>query len=800
MFKNVLLLTFRRLLNNGTNFIISLLSLSVGIASVILMFFYINFELSYDKFNKNYDNLYRVERTSVNSSQRSIWDSAPYRLAAELTNSVPEIHSTTCVAQTRNYLSVNNQFFKEEDGLFANKSFLHLMDFHVVQGDCENALEAPMKIVLSQTLANKLFKGENALGKVIEVDKKHAFEVSGVFEDYPKNSHLKANYILSFASLNQIEGPDWDLSWERNNASIYALLNKNTDGQKVSSKITHALEEHLDLEEVEQELLSLRPMGDIYLNSGAVKNDKMLGRRNNIVTVIMFLGVALFTIIITVINYINSITAQLLNREKEIGVKKVLSIPKSTLRLQFIMESIVSVTLSFVLATLLVFIAVPIFNSVIERSLSISVVEHSWFFGLMFLNALVLAILVGLYPVFFLSSLKITAFLQGTSSLNRRRRLRKILVVLQLVVGVPLIFSSMLFVDQIKYLENKDLGFQKDGLLVAGLVADNDKDKERIKVLKNTLESDPNVLGVSISDSAPFAGGFEKSVNWDENDPDKRINLRGHRIDYDFLETYKMDLIEGRNFTKDKPTDLEKACLVNQSALKQFGWTNAVGKKLKVSDEEEYEIIGTVADFHDYTLFYEIPPMIMTLYNYVNNRIYVSIKVGSGSRTATQQKVNTLFNERFPNTPVAFEYFESNFAEDQFFKILRGMSKVFIFFSFLTIFLAMIGLYNLVSFSLKTQRKMIAIRKVLGAENSGLFTFLAKEYMILFGIAIALSLVSTFFINTITFSVFPYKTDPNPMMIFGSVMAVLLFLLLIISGKIYSASRQNPIRDLKAET
>lgn len=799
MLSNILSLTFRRLFKKGSHFLVSLLSLSVGIASVILMFYYIKYEYSYDKFNDNYDQLYRVERTSITGSQNHLWDSAPYKLAGELQNTIPEIKNTACMAMTANYFTINNQLFHEKYGLFADNSALELFAFQMIQGDKKSALQAPMSIVLSKSLAEKLFSNKNAVGKDIEVDKKFIFKVTGVFADYPENSHLRADYLISFASYDEMRGTNRDASWESNNSSIYVLLNQNTNGQSVSQKVKNLLNNHLNLREGEKELLSLRPMGDIYLNSKQVRNDKMLGRRNDIGVVFIFLGVALFTIIITIINYVNSITAQLLDREKEIGIKKVLCVSKSNLRLQFITESCLSVTMAFILALVIVNISVPIFNTVVDRNLTIPFFAEWRFFSGAFLASLLLAVLVGLYPVFFLSSLKISAFLQGMSSLRRRRTMRKVLLVLQLTVAIPLVFSSFLFIEQIKFLENKDLGFQKDNLLVAGLTSADPQDKERVKLLQKTLLTDPSILSVAVSNSAPFAGGYEENISWDENDPDKQIKLRAHDVDYDFLNTYKMTLLEGRNFSKEKSTDVEKACILNETALQQFGWDVGAGKKIKIGNEQ-YEVIGTVKDFHDYTLFYEIPPMLFTLYDYQSDRMYLSIKVSEGVNAATvQRKINKEFNEKFPNIPIEFQYFASKFQDDQFFVVLRGMSKIFIFFAFLAIFLSIIGLYNLVSFSLKTQRRMIAIRKVMGAENFNLFTFLTKEYLILFVIALGISLTSTYLINSVTFQMFVYKVDSNPFMMVIAVMIVLFFLLLTISGKIYQASRQNPIVDLKAD-
>lgn len=795
MFKNVLTLAFRRLFKKGAHPIVSLLSLSIGIASIILMFFYVKYEYSYDKFNTNHENVFRVERTSFNSSQDVIWDSAPFALVDELKREVPEVSKASAATSTSNYFMVNNIPLQEYGGLYVENAFIDLLDIKLIQGNKASALKEPKDILVSKSLAVKLFGSENILGKSVLLDNKNNYQVTGVFEDYPENSHLDINYLLPFGAYEEVNGEDFRQNWEDNNVSIYVMLNENVEGNQVSNKIRNRLMKHLDLKNGEQELLSLRPLYDIYLNSTQVRNDKMYVKRSDISMIYLFLGVAIFTIIITVINYINSISAQLLDREKEIGVKKVLSISKSELRLQFIIESCLSVSLAFVLGLLISYAAVPVFNMVIERNLSISFFDELPFISGMFGVALLLAILAGLYPAFFLSSLKISSFLQGASSIKRKRRTRKVLVVLQLIVAIPLIFCSLMLVEQIAFLENKDIGFQKEELLVAGFRANNERDKEKVKRLKNQMLQDPNILNVSISDSGPFGGGFEQDISYDEREPEKQMQLRSHSVDYDFLKTYKMTLLEGRVFSKEKTVDLENACIINETALKQFGWDSGLDKKL---NDGKLKVIGTVKDFNDVTLFYRTPPMILTLYNYLNDWMYITIKVTPNAKAETQRKVNEMFNNNFAETPIAFQFLQDKFKEDRFFTTLRSLSKVFIFFSFLAIFQAMIGLFNLVSFSLKIQKRMIAIRKVMGAENLTLFKFLAKEYLMLFGIALAISLTASYFLIRQIFEIFVYKVEIEPIKVVGVVLAILSVLMLTIAGKIYAASRRNPIEDLKA--
>lgn len=793
MLKQNFLIAIRRLLKNKGHAAINILGLAVGLASVMLMLLYIEYETTYDSFNSNYDDLYRVERSYINKNQSELWDSAPYVLAGELVNSVPEIENAVNITYTSNYLTFNEVMYSEKKGLFADSTYPDLFTLNFIKGNKHEALKEPMSIMLSESLANKLSPSGDILGKTILVDKKYSCVVTGVFADHPKNSHMDMDYILSYNSYDEIAGYKRDAGWEFNNSTVYVQLKNGAEGKIVSEKIKNMLNSRHKQEDGVQEFLSLRPVGDIYLNSSGVRGGAG-GRRSEVTIIYMFIAVVIFTALITVLNYINSSTAQLMYRELEIGIKKVMGSSQRHLVYQFIAESWVMTIASFILALVIVLLMLPLFNRLVDKEISL-VFSTDWlFFVKIIVAVLIVGTLAGLYPVLYLSSLKISAFLQGNSSFKRKTRLRKALVIFQLVVAMPLIFVSILITEQIKYIEKKDIGFVKEGLLVSRVETSGEQDMERLRSLKTVLLQNPAVQQVTISNSAPFNGGGQETLNWEGSEPNDKVALRSHAVDYDFLDTYQMKLLAGRNFSREHGTDAQKACIVNKSAVELFGWDNAVGKTI---DNGRLEVVGVVKDFNDYTLFKKIPPMVLLVNEGWNNPL-VTIKVNTEQQAVVQQEVNELFNDYFSEEPVEFKYLSAEF-DSNFLDALKSATKMFIFFSVLAILLAVQGLYSLVSYSLKSQKKMIAVRKVLGASTRSLFALMMKEYMVLFVIAATVGLVSVYVAAGKLMNVFAYHVEVKFFYLMVAALLALFVVVISVSSKIISASRENPINAISSE-
>ncbi len=796
MLKLNFLLAIRKLKKDKKSFFINLLGSSVGLAAVILMALYVTYENNYDSFNENSDRLYRIERTVDDNKQSRIFDATPYELAAAVKSSLPEVTEAASVRTARNYFSIGDELFPLEEGLIADNAFLDMFRFNLSKGDQKNALGQPMSIALSESLAHKLFGTDNVIGETLRIDKKADLTVTGIFPDYPKDSHMNVDYLISYNSYEGLYGGRPDKGWDNSNSCTYILVNENTKIGKLSEKVKTLLASHTENKEGIQEWLSLRPITDIYLKTTDVRSDVMAGLRNNIVVIYLFMAIAFFTAFITALNYISMNTSQLMSRELEIGMKKVLGITKNQLRYQFILESLIMICCIVVSSMLLVFVFLPVFNNVVDRDLSMSFGQNWWFLSKMLFMILVVGFLAGLYPVVYLSSLKISSFLQGDASFKRKRFMRKALVVVQLLLAIPLIFNSILIINQINFLKDKDVGFGKENVLLAMVETPTSIDEDRLEVLKTRLLQSPNVVDYSISEGAPFSNpGEEISVSWEGGEGDTNVNLTSYAVDYDFPNTYEMDVLKGRWFSKEFTTDGQSACVINETAAALLGWKDPIGKTL---NHGQLKVIGVVKDFNQYSLFVKIPPMMLRLNNERRASSIVGIKVLPNDRAGTQQMINQLFNDNFRETPVEFKFLDVGF-DNGFMSVLENVMRLFSVFSIIAVALVVIGLYGLVSFALSAQRKMIAVRKVLGSSVKSLFQLLSKEYLMLCGITMAISLTVTYLLNSQFLDVFAYSAGIRLTDVLLVIVVTLLVVFSTISGKIWTASQENPIDSLTRE-
>ncbi|UUF16682.1 MULTISPECIES: ABC transporter permease [Flavobacterium] len=793
MLKLNFLLVLRQLKKDKKTFFINLLGTSFGFTAIILMSLYISYENNYDAFNENSENLFRVERTVNDKSQSQIFDSTPYELAKELKSSFPEIGNAVGARTVSNYLSVRDEIFPRNEGLITDSNFLSMFSFDFLEGDKNTALSQPMSIVLSKSLADKLFPNGAAIGKTVYLNKKHNFTVTGVFADYRKDSHMTMEYMISYSSYEGVYGIKPEKGWAESYVATYIQVKHKDQVDELSKKIEKTLANHVEEQEGTTELLSLRPITDIYLKTLDVRSDAMGGIRNNVIVIYLFIAVAFFTGFITTVNYINLTTTQLVNRELEIGMKKVLGISKGQLRYQFIIESLLMVFGVIIVSSILVSSILPLFSLVVDRKLSLGFSGNWLFFLKVFVIIVSLGLLSGLYPVIYLSSLKINSILQGITSIKRRTFLRKGLVLFQLLIAFPLIFLSVFIISQINYLNNKDTGFDKQDVLLAWIKTPNPEDRELLKVIKDKLLQNPNVIDYSISTGAPFfASGDEIKLNWEGAEANDKILMSSYSVDYDFQRTYKLAMVKGRWFSEDFSTDAQNSCVINETAAKLLGWDNPIGKTL---DDGRLKVIGVVKDFNQFSLFQKIPPMMLSMN--IEDLAYslVSIKTRGGDRTDTQKFINETFNTNFIDVPVDFRFLDVGFDEG-FMTALQNVMKIFILFSVISILLVIIGLYSLIAFSLTMQKKMIAIRKVLGASTKSLFLLILKEYMILYSIALGISLVLTYFTVIQVSKVFAYSVGIQWINFLSVIIMTLFIVLFTICGKIWSTSKEHPLNSI----
>lgn len=784
------LVAIRRLYRNRTHSLINISGLTIGLVSIMLMLLYINYETSYDSFNPN---IYRVETEFKSEKILETWDNTPYPLANELVATVPEIKSAVNLRKTADYLVLGEQVVHEKHGLFADNGFLQIFEIELLEGDQTTALQNPSSIVLSKTLAHKYFPNGQYLGKTINLNKELDVVVTGVYEDYRHNSHLVMDYILSFSTITRLHNYNLN-TWDSRGSVCYIQLQSNASASLVDDRISKFLEKHIEPNSYQTETLSLRPLSDVYLDTSKVRGG--IGKGSTKTIIYLFYIVLIFTSLITALNYMNSTSAELINRELEIGIKKVMGGSRGSFAIQFMIEGLLVAIVGFVLALGLTFLILPYYNLIVNRPLELDFLNSSGFIGQVLLFALLGGIITGVYPTLYLSALKISALIQGNSSLRRKSISRKVLVTFQLFIAMPLIFTSILISEQISFLETRDIGFDRFDLARTYVTLGSGDSDQKLKSIKQEILTNSNIKSASLSGSGPYFGSDPLQVEWQNNNETEHVKLRIHRVDTDFMETYGFELVAGRSFDKSFSTDISNGIIINETTKEYFNWDEAIGKQLK-SGNATYHVIGVVKDFNDFTMFKKIPPMGLVVRNQGLNYSLISVKV-SGNREETISYLNNTFNNAFPNEPIQFELLEDNF-DRSYIETLGNVSKMFVFFSVLAIFLAALGLYSLVSHSTKMQQKMIAIRKVLGAGVSNLFSLLLKEYLILYSIAAVLGLITTYVVALKVINVFAYHTTVKVsyLLIGGGI--ALAVVLVSVSAKILFTARANPVDSIGKE-
>lgn len=790
MLRNFFLLAIRNFYKNRTYSIINILGLSVGLASFIMLTLFVRFESSYDTFHNDYERLFRVEQRVKWANANAVWNQVPASVSTVLEERYAEVEEAVTIREVwGEYLSSSKErTFYERKGYYANPDVFNLFTFRFISGNKETALDAPMKIVLTESIAKKLFPNRSAVGQSILVDSKRTYLVSAVIEDLPFNSNTKLTYLIPFSTYESIWGTSHFDHWDWHDTRVYVKLKKGIDSKEFESKSANLLDDFLEDRDDE---LRLKPVNLIHLAQGDSKGGYWL--------ILVFYGVVgIFILILAALNFVNLTTAYSLTRAKEIGVKKVVGSSKSLLLRHFLGESLIIVFISLLIAFTIVEALLPIFNSIVSVPLSLSYADDIKFIMLIFGISLLTGILSGLYPAVVLSSLNPIYILKNQLFKGRNARklsMRRGLVVFQMVLSVVFILTTLAIQEQFNFLKNKDLGFNKYNLYHCGI-----KESEKVKInefqyLRTELNQIPGVVESSISINAPYYGSWGRLVNWEGCQNGENMNSRYNMAYSTFLKTLEIELIVGREFDSKLASD-SVSCIVNKTFIDIIGWTpeEAIGKRVW---NKKYTIIGVTKDFHEDTPNHKIDPYIFIKHpGYLTDWKNITIRVDDINNKKTKKRIENVLKDYFPESNFTLLPYDNELSNEAF-MILEGMIKSFGFFSLISIIIAIVGLFAIVSFSAKQKVKEIGIRKALGARSAQIYAKFAKEYFVLIVIADVIAMP----LGMIFYKVDPsyYKTDINYCkMIIAGLLSVTITLL-IISVQVIKSSRTNPVESLRYE-
>jgi len=789
MLKSFFVLANRNFYKNGAYSIINILGLSVGLAAFIMLSLFVRHEYSYDTYHDNHERIYRVEQMVRTKNNYTSWNQLPAQTSVVLEERFAEIEDAISFHEVwGEYLSTSKKrTFHVDNGYYANPDIFDFLTINFLKGNKSTALDAPLKIVLTESVAKKLFPDSDPMGQSITVDSKRTYQVSAIIEDFPFNSNARMTYIIPFSTYKHVYNEDFFDHWDWHGTKIYVKLKEGVDFKAFDNKIKYLLDEFLKNRDDE---LYLKPIWKVHLQQGT---------EDGMWTAILLYGtVGLFTLLLAAMNFINLTTAYSLTRTKEIGVKKVLGSSKLQLMQQFLGEALIIVFISLLVALTITEAALPIFNQVVSVPLDLKYIED-WPFTLFIIGiATITGVLSGLYPSLVLSSLNPILCIKNQllkGNKFKKFSMRKGLVVFQLFLSIMFVLSALGMMEQFKFLQNKDLGFNKENLFITSI-----KESEKVKIneftaLRNEIIEIPGVIETSLSITTPFHNSYGISVNWEGCQAGEKLSCRYNKASNNYLNTMEIEIIAGSDFDLNRNYD-PTACIVNETFVKSIGWSpeEAIGKRIW---DNHYIIKGVLKDFHERTPYIKIQPYVLIQHrgNLTDPKILM-FRLKENYHPKSVERINSVLHDYFPESNFHVRAYDPN-ALNQTNAIYLGMTKTFGFFSVVSILIAIIGLFALVSFSSKRKVKEIGIRKVLGATSKQIFSVIIKGYIKL--ILIANIIAIPLGILSANGDPSHYKAEINYWQFFWVALISILITLLTVGIQVIKVSRANPVDSLRYE-
>ncbi len=726
MLKNYLKIALRNIIKQKIYSLINIAGLAIGLACFILIVLFVRYEFNYESQHENADNVYRVNVVQNHPKGAFRTESSMVPLGKTLTEEVPEVKGFTRIdSYGRSLVSYQDKKFNETNMFLADQGLFDLFTIPVISGDMNTALIDKFSVVLTESFAEKYFGTQNPIGQTLLVDNEISLKVTAVIKDFPKNTNLRADCFISFITLEDVLGKGFMNNWVSTRLNTYILLPEGPNLPGLEKKITAVMDAHSSTEV--KRTLELEQFSRIHLYSDI----SMYGDIHNIY---LFLAIGVLILLIASINFMNLSTARAARRANEVGLRKVVGANHWQLVKQFLGESILFSFLAIFLALLIVDIVLPAFTNLTGQELMFPALTDWHFYGLLLIITVAVGFLSGSYPAFYLSSFKPISILKGKQVSGRKNtNFRRILVVTQFSIAIALIISTMSISGQLDYMMNKGLGFQKEQIVVLRVAGSElEKDSEPFK---QALLTNSNIKAVSGSLLLPSRIGMYNNVTWEGAGENESIALIQNKVDYDFIDLYEIDMVKGRNFSKEHATDicdydrpdLCGAVLINEEAARRFGWQDPINKKvIQTYGTERYyfNVIGVFKDFHFSSLHNKIRPLNFFLRPASPWRI--SVKIAPDDIQGTLAYIRETWNKFNPAHPFEYTFLDESFA--RFYQSEEKLQTLFSYFSLLSIFISCLGLFGLAAFAAERRTKEIGVRKVLGASVANLVLLLSKEF------------------------------------------------------------------------
>jgi putative ABC transport system permease protein len=803
-------LFFRNSLRHKAFTFLNILGLAIGMACFIIIMLWVKAELSYDKYNLNADRIYRMNMYSKFGGTEGTSNYCPAPLAGALIKDYPEVEKTVRFRNNgKAIIKYNNISYVEYRIIYADSSVFGIFTIPVIRGNAAIALKAPFTIALNESMAKKYFGKEDPINKIVRFDDKTDYRVTAVFKDIPSASHFHFDFIASLYSTGEY---NQDI-WLSNNFQTYVLLKKNSDPVAFEKKMPQLIERYVAPQAAvalgttwdkitgngNKIEFSIENVRDIHLRSG-INGEFEPG--SDIKYVYIFISIAIFILLLACINYTNLSTARSASRLKEVGIRKVYGVQKSVLSMQFMLESFIIVFTAYIIAMVLTEISLPFFNQLTEKKLSINYFDMGFIGGVISL-ILVISILAGSYPAIYLSSFRPISVLKGEMVSGRKKTLfRSTLVVSQFTISLILLSSVLILNKQMKFVENKNLGYNKEQLLIINNANLLDKNNENFK---NQILANPQVISLSESGYLPTPSNRINGSIWRDaimsNDP---VQFSHFYVDYDYMKTFDIKIVTGRDFSKEFSTD-SSAVVINQAAVKILGWKDPIGRKIGAILTSNfdinhpvldvYTIIGVVEDFNFNSL--HSPIQAMAMYVKKSNELITCRIRPETNIPGIVAFMKSKWTENAPGQP-----FEYDFVTDRLQRQYGGESrlgKILGIFTGLALFVSCLGLFGLALYSSEQRKKEIGLRKVNGSRSSQIVWLLTVDFTNLILIAAVIACPVSYYLMHKWLQNFAYRTGISWWIFALTILLSCLVALATIGYQSYKAASTNPVDTLRAE-
>ena len=808
MLRNYFKIAFRNLWRNKTFSFVNILGLAIGMAVCLLISLYVMDELGYDRFHEKAERICRLNADIKFGGTEASYAVAPAPAGAALKRDYPFVENFVRLHETSALVKKGEQNIAEHEVAYADSSLFDVFTLPMSHGNPKSALTEPNTVVITESIAEKYFGTDQVLGKTLTIENNQIYKITGVIKDIPANSHISRNIFLSMLNMEDSQ----ENYWTSNNYNTYILLREGTDPARLQASFKEIIRKYLQpelnqflkigsIEEFEKAGNYIRynytPLTQIHLHSNRVAE---LSPNSDIQYVYIFSAIGVFILLIACINFMNLSTAKSAGRAKEVGIRKVLGSFRSSLVAQFLSESVMLSCFAFVLAVALGYFILPLFNELAVKKMNFSVIEKPLLFPLLLLFAVVVGLLAGSYPAFFLSAFQPVLVLKGKISMGvKSAKLRSALVIFQFFASVSLIICTVVIYRQLNFIQNRQLGFDREQVLMINdtQLLGNQTESFRNEVVKEM----PEVVSGTVSSYLPVPSWRGNTSFFPEGTTDKSkgILMQNWGIDTEYIKTLGMKIVGGRDFDRQLPTD-SSSIVLNEAAVKVLGLKDPIGRKiythsdLSAGKTETYTIIGVVKDFNYESLRQNVGALGLYL---SKNQATICLRLKTENLTQALARIETKWKTMAAGQPFNYQFMDQAF--DNIYRSEQRIGKIFISFAVLAIFIACLGLFGLATFTAEQRTKEIGIRKVLGASVSNIVALLSKDFLKLVLVAFLIAVPVSWYAMNRSLQDFAYRIDISWWIFALAGLLALMIALLTVSFKAVKAALANPIKSLRSE-